>query len=49
MAPSAFAEVMQNLPADIVELERDITFPRFCVHAWKNEWPRKRAPATNRA
>jgi len=46
MAQAAFTEVMTDLPADIVELNRTVSFPRFRVHAWKNEWPRRRETRT---
>ena len=41
MAQQTFTSVAAELPADIVNLDQIVTFPRFRVHAWKNEWHRK--------
>jgi hypothetical protein len=48
MAQPAFAAVMKDLPADIVELGGEVMFPYFCVHAWKNEWSRKHGLVSDR-
>jgi hypothetical protein len=42
MAPLAFSEIMGKLPKDVVDLAREIDFPQFRVHVWKNEWFRRR-------
>jgi SAM-dependent methyltransferase len=41
MAQQAFISIASKLPADIVGLEQIVSFPRFRVHAWKNEWRRR--------
>jgi hypothetical protein len=38
MAQQAFRSVVAKLPTDIVMLDQSVSFPRFRVHAWKNEW-----------
>jgi len=40
VAQRTFASVVAELPTDIVKLDETIVFPRFRVHAWKNEWQR---------
>ena len=48
MAPLAFSEIMGKLPKDVVDLAREIDFPQFRVHAWKNEWFRRRGNGATR-
>jgi hypothetical protein len=41
MAQETFISVASELPTDIVLLNQIVSFPRFRVHAWKNEWQRR--------
>lgn len=41
LAPTAFATAHQRLPDDVTDLTQPITFPRFQVRVWKNEWQRQ--------
>jgi hypothetical protein len=43
MAQQTFTSIATELPADIVKLDQGVEFPRFRVHAWKNE-QRRRTP-----
>lgn len=43
MAQQTFIRIAAELPTDIVMLDQIVSFPRFRVHAWKNEW-RRRTP-----
>jgi hypothetical protein len=38
MAQQTFISIAAELPTDIVMLDQIVSFPRFRVHAWKNEW-----------
>ena len=41
MAQQTFTSMAAELPTDIVNLDQIVRFPRFRVHAWKNEWQRR--------
>lgn len=41
MAQQAFISIIAGLPTDVVLLDQTVSFPRFRVHAWKNEWQRR--------
>jgi hypothetical protein len=38
MAQQAFISIIAGLPTDVVLLDQTVSFPRFRVHVWKNEW-----------
>lgn len=41
MAQETFMSVASELPTDIVMINQVVSFPRFRVHVWKNEWKRR--------
>jgi hypothetical protein len=41
MAQQTFTSIAADLPTDIIMLDQTVTFPRFRVHVWKNEWQRR--------
>ena len=42
MAQQTFTSLAAKLPTDIVMMDQNVSFPRFRVHVWKNEWKRRR-------